>query len=70
MGNGEEIESDEPTGKTIEIVPEEPRTLVFLATGIVVIVGIGRRSRIARYLRSLCLLGNYDVPKTQVNRKC
>jgi hypothetical protein len=43
MGNGEEIESDEPTGNTIEIAREEPPILVLLAMGIVVLVGTRER---------------------------
>ncbi len=63
IGNGEEIESDDPAGNTIEIVPEEPPTFVLLAMGIVVLAGIGQRSRIARYLRSLSFQGVIDYPE-------
>jgi hypothetical protein len=55
----ERSEPDEAIGRIAVIDPEEPSTLFLLTIGILLLVGIGQRSRIAHYLKSLVFRGGY-----------
>jgi hypothetical protein len=69
-GSGGKITPDEETRNTLKpipFVPEEPPILHLLATGLLVLVGLGHGTKIARYLKSLLSTGNHKADRTQGN---
>ena len=63
LGSGKQTELNEAIGRAIVTVPEEPSTLLLLTIGIALLVGIGQRSRIAHYLKSLAFREGYKYLK-------
>jgi len=71
-GSGGKIVPDEETRNTLKpipFVPEEPAILHLLATGLLVLVGLGHGAKIARHLRSLFSIGRHKADRAQENSR-